>query len=232
MGRIARVVLPGYWHHVTQRGNHQQPVFFGDGDRRFYLGLLRHYCGRESVRITGYCLMGNHVHLLAIPWRKNGLAKALGRTHNDYARWLNLRRQQVGHAWQNRFYSCPLDEVHGWAALRYIELNPVRAGLVINPADWPWSSATVHLGGPGTAGLVDLTAWRERWTAGCWEEALRLGPAEAALQQRIREATRTGRPVGSEQFVRGAEALVGRSLVPKRRGPRVKGLSPMQIEVV
>src|SRR6266478_1975383 len=139
MARIARVVVPGCWHHVTQRGNQQQTVFFDDSDRKFYLDLLRRYCSRHSVRITGYCLMGNHVHLLAIPAHQTGLAHALGRTHNDYARWLNLRRRQSGHVWQNRFYSCALDEEHKWTALRYVEQNPVRAGLVASAAEWLWS---------------------------------------------------------------------------------------------
>jgi putative transposase len=95
-----------------QRGNHQQTVFFGDASRKFYLDALRDYCSRHSVRITGYCLMGNHVHILAVPERPDGLAKALGGAHNDYARWLHLHRRQSGHLWQNRFYSCPLDEAH------------------------------------------------------------------------------------------------------------------------
>jgi putative transposase len=156
MSRMARVVLPGCWHHVTQRGNLRQAVFFEASDRQFYLELLRQNCLRFRVAIAGYCLMGNHVHLLAIPSRENGLAHALGRTHNDYARWLNLRRFHSGHLWQNRYYSCPLDEAHGWEALRYVELNPVRAGLVTCAADWPWSSARAHVSGTDTGGVDRL----------------------------------------------------------------------------
>jgi len=156
MARIARVVVPGCWHHATQRGNHQQRVFFEDSDRKFYLELLQHYCSRQSVRVAGYCLMNNHVHILAIPEAGNGLARALGRAHNDYARWLNLRRRETGHVWQNRFYSCPLDNAHQWEALRYVELNPVRAGLMHRAMEWRRSSAALHVGEPHQTGFRRL----------------------------------------------------------------------------
>jgi len=109
-----------------------------------YLQLLREHCGRHAVRIAGYCLMSNHVHLLAIPHSVRGLANALGRAHTDYARWHNVRLGDPGHVWQNRFYSCPPDERHRWEALRYLELNPVRAGLAGRATDWPWSSGSAH----------------------------------------------------------------------------------------
>jgi len=128
MARIARVVVPGYWHHITQRGNHQQTVFYSDADREFYLRLLKQNGARYDFQLAGYCLMGNHVHLLGIPHGPHSLARAIGRTHNDYARWLNFRRGETGHVWQNRFYSCALDETHRWLALRYVEWNPVQAG--------------------------------------------------------------------------------------------------------
>ena len=224
MGRIARVVVPESWHHVTQRGNHQQRVFYDDGDRKLYLDLLRSYCLRRSVRITGYCLMGNHVHLLVSPARATGLAQALGRTHNDYARWLNLRRRQSGHVWQNRFYSCPLDEDHKWAALRYVELNPVRSGLVERAEEWPWSSAPAHVTETDPAGLIDWADWRRKWCAESWGQALRHGREEAAMMERIRDATRTGRPAGGEDFVTRVESVVGRTIRVRKRGPKPKAI--------
>jgi putative transposase len=219
MGRIARCVIPGLWHHVTQRGNLQQAVFFDDRCRRVYLELLRRHCHLNQVGITGYCLMGNHVHVLAVPDRPDGLARAFGRAHNDYARWLNLGRRETGHLWQNRFYSCVLDELHRWEALRYVELNPVRAGLVHRPEHWPWSSARAHLRGDET-GLVDIREWRQRWSPLAWNEALDHGIGEASLLERIRQATRTGRPAGGEDFVRQLETISGRVLRPQRRGPK------------
>ena len=220
MGRIARVVVPGCWHHVTQRGNRQQTVFHNDAERAMYLELLARYCRRAAVAITGYCLMGNHVHLIAVPACETGLAKALGRTHNDYARWLNVRRAETGHVWQNRFYSCPLDEWHRWEALRYVELNPVRAHLAAEAAAWRWSSAAAHLAGRDPAGIVDLTAWSAQWNARTWREVLRCGVEDAALLERIREATRTGRPCGSEEFGARLEASMRRFLRPRKRGPK------------
>jgi len=220
MARIARVVIPGCWHHVTQRGNRRQTVFAGDRDRSMYLDLLRQHCRRAAVAIAGYCLMGNHVHLLAIPASETALAKGLGRAHNDYARWWNVARGETGHVWQNRFYSCPLEERHQWEALRYVELNPVRAGLVREAAEWPWSSATAHLAGVDRSGILEMASWRARWSAEAWRDVLWAGVDDAALLERIREATRTGRPLGDEAFVSQVEAGSHRTLRPRKRGPK------------
>ncbi len=229
MARMARVVVPGGWHHVTQRGNRQAAVFLADADRRFYLELLKRYAVRFRVRIAGYCLMGNHVHLVASPAGPEGLAKALGRTHNDYARWCNLKRNETGHVWQNRFFSCPLDEPHTWQALQYVERNPVRAGLVARAQDWPWSSAAAHVSGTDPTGLLDLADWRLRWSPANWHDVLQHGVEDAALLERMREATRTGRPMGGERFLVQAEAATGRLLAPQKRGRRPKpSLEPAQ----
>jgi putative transposase len=207
-------------------------MFFEDADRAMYLDLLARYAGRHGVRITGYCLMSNHVHLVAIPKAENGWAKALGRAHNDYARWLNVKRGESGHVWQSRFYSCPLDEQHQWEALRYVELNPVRAGLVEHPAEWRWSSAGAHLTGADDTGLIDLTTWTEKWTPASWREVLDLGLEDAALVQRIREATRTGWPAAGEAGLRDLERQTGRRLRPGKRGPKGKAAAdPLQLEL-
>ncbi len=220
MARLARVVLPDCWHHVTQRGNHQQEVYPDGPSRRFYLELLRHHCEKYEVRLGGYCLMGNHVHLLAIPAHEASLASALGRTHNDYARWLNLRSGRTGHLWQNRYYSCVMDEAHQWEALRYVELNPVRAGLVRSATDWEWSSAQAHAAGHDRLGLVDCADWFERWTPVAWNDVLEHGIDDADMLARIRQATRTGRLAGDDKFLKMAEKLLGRSLRPLRPGPK------------
>jgi len=219
---MARVVVPGCWHHVTQRGNRRQTVFFEDADRALYLQLLAQHCRRTSVVIAGFCLMGTHVHLVVIPRAEAGLAKALGRTHGDYARWLNLRRGEVGHVWQNRFYSCPLDQRHQWEALRYVELNPVRAGLVREAWEWPWSSAAAHVTGADPAGLLETAEWEIRWNATRWREVLARGVEDAAWLERFREATRTGRPAAAMDFVVELEARLRRPLRPQKRGPKVK----------
>jgi putative transposase len=108
--------------------------------------------------------MRNHVHILAIPRDEDGLARALGRAHNDYSRWFNMRRGSNGHLWQNRYFSCPVDERHQWEALRYVELNPVSAGLTTQAADWRWSSAAARRTGADGTGLLDMAEWWWRWT--------------------------------------------------------------------
>ena len=224
MARMARVVVPGCWHHITQRGNRRQSVFFDDTDRALYLRWLTRNCASASVDIAGYCLMGNHVHIVAIPKTEAGLAKALGRTHGDYARWQNLRRGETGHLWQNRFYSCILDDRHRWEALRYVELNPVRAGLATVAEDWQWSSARAHLSGGDGASVLEMSEWAARWTAKSWRDILERGLEDGALLERIRESTRTGRPMAEGDSMLELETRVGRALRPQKRGPKRKAV--------
>ena len=146
MPRIARIVVPGCAHHVTQRGNNHQDVFFVDDDRRVYLGLLKRAAAQYGLLIHGYCLMTNHIHLVATPKEEDSLAKALGRTHFAYAQYVNRLHGRSGHLWQSRFFSCTLDEDHFWAALLYIEQNPVRARICRMPWRFAWSSAEAHVG--------------------------------------------------------------------------------------
>jgi putative transposase len=165
MPRIARVVLPGIPHHLTQRGNGHRDVFRGDEDRRLYLDLYRKYSARYQVRTWGYCLVSNHVHLVAVPEREDSLAKALGRTHADYARYFNVRHGGSGHLWESRFFSCPLEGDHVWAALRYVERNPVQGGMVREAGHGRWSSTRAHILGADPDGFLAMDAWRDVfWT--------------------------------------------------------------------
>ena len=223
MSRRSRVVIPGFPHHVTQRGNNRRDVFFLNADREIYLKLLRKYCSEHSVGIVGYCVMTNHVHLIVTPLREDSLAKALGRTHNDYSRWLNVSRSESGHVWQSRFYSCPLERHHLWAALAYAERNPVRAGMVAAAEEWPWSSAAAHLQSPACAGeWLQMEIWKKNWSPETWRVALTQGLNEASFQARLAEATRTGRPLGDEGFVELCERQCGTFLRPQKRGPKAK----------
>jgi putative transposase len=220
MPRIARIVIPGCPHHVTQRGNHRQRVFFAESDHDLYFELLRKYFCQFQVDMAGYALMYNHTHKILIPALANSLAKGVGRLHNDFARWQQIQRNMTGHFWQSRFYSCPLDEDHFWEALRYIELNPVRAGLVRHAWDWPWSSARAHVTGVDDTGMLNMDLWRTRFDGDKWRSFLEEGLQSTLDLDRIREATRTGRPLGSDDFVRRLENLTGRSFRPKKRGPK------------
>lgn len=220
MPRQRRVVLPGCPHHITQRGNNRRNVFFDDSDRTLYLSLLREYTSEYGVDILGYCLMTNHVHLIAIPGGAAGLAKAIGRTHNDYARWLHIRRGESGHLWQNRFFSCPLEDAYTWAALAYVERNAVRAGMVAQCEDWPWSSARRHLGLPHSCDWLMVKCWSQNWTPALWRVALNDGLAEADIRARLHEATRTGRPFGDDEFIKSCEQQFGLVLRKRKPGPK------------
>jgi putative transposase len=157
MARLARVVAPLIPHHVTQRGNRRQQVFFTDDDYRAYLDLLGEHTRLADVQVWAWCLMPNHVHLMLVPSSAEALRTALAKAHRRYSRLINFREGWRGFLWQGRFASCPLDERHALAAARYIELNPVRATLAPDAACWPWSSAAAHLTGQGD-GLTEIAA--------------------------------------------------------------------------
>ncbi len=146
MPRVARVVIPGCPHHVTQRGNNRGDVFFVDDDRQAYLEMLQEQGERFGLEVQGYCLMTNHVHVIATPEHEDSLAKAIGHTHWLYTRYVNSLHGRSGHLWQNRFYSCTLGDEHFWTAMAYVERNPVRTKLVRRAWRWPWSSAAAHCG--------------------------------------------------------------------------------------
>src|SRR4030065_1065208 len=147
MARLARVVVPGVWHHVTQRGNRRQQTFFNDEDYQAYLELLGEWCGQCGVEVWAYCLMPNHVHLIVVPDSEDGLHRALGEAHRRYTRRINLREGWRGHLWQGRFASFAMDQRHLLRAARYVELNPVRAKLCRAAWRWRWSSAAAHVAG-------------------------------------------------------------------------------------
>jgi len=223
MPRVARIVIQGLPHHVTQRGNNRQDVFFVDDDRRVYLDLLQRHSRQHGLRVLGYCLMTNHVHLVAVPEAEDSLAKAIGRTDFVYTQYVNRLHGRSGHLWQNRFHSCALDEAHLSAAMRYLERNPVRAGLVRVPWRHRWSSAAAHVGeGRDAGGLLDLPAWRELWSPEEWKELLRQDPSADDLGA-LRRSTSRGRPLGSDSFLSKLEAKLGRRLRPLPIGrPRRK----------
>lgn len=217
--RIARVVAVGAPHHVTQRGNNRQQVFFSAADRRVYLSLLGSHCRRWKLTLLGYCLMPNHIHLVAVPEQGQSLAKAVGRTNYEYAVYLNGRRRRSGHVWQNRFYSTSLSRDHLAAALRYVDLNPVRVRLVVEAVSYEWSSAAAHVTGKDPTGLLDQEAWRELCPVNDWGEVLAAAAPEEQLAERLRQATRTGRPLGSPEFISALEARLQRTLTRQKPGP-------------
>ena len=219
LARLARIVAVDVSHPLTQRGNGRRFILDCDADRAVYLSLLRENIAVYRVTLIGYCLMSNHIHLIAIPRMADGLALALKHTHGRYAFYWNAAHNSSGHAWQGRFYSCPLDEPHLWEALRYAELNPVRAGLVREAECWPWSSAATHCGTKTTDDSLTLEMWRDRWAASAWREYLAAGETESRLAI-IRQRTHTGRPLGSAAFIQGLEKIAQRRLTPQKQGRR------------
>lgn len=214
MPRIARAVAPGLPHHVTQRGNFGHAVFDDDEDRDRYLEWLAEYSDRYGTRIWAYCLMTNHVHFIVVPETEDSLARTFSQVHRRYARDANRRRGRVGHLWQERFYSCALDDAHLYAAVRYVERNPVRAGLVRRAETYPWSSARAHAA--GTADPLLSVGCPLVETIADWADYL-AGSDDDGWMREFRRSTRTGRPVGSASFVSLIEARLDRTL---RAGPR------------
>jgi putative transposase len=221
MPRIARTIAPGYPHHITQRGNNRATVFFDDEDRQTYLKLLIGYARKHGLQIWAYCLMATHVHLLAVPETETSLARGIGLTNQVYTQYLNRKLNQSGRIWQNRFFSCVVEsEQYLWAVSRYIERNPLKVGLAEGAEDYRWSSARSHLTGVEDAVLGDAT-WLDPSERTSYAEFVLAENAE--MDETIRKATRTGRPIGSESFVDMLEFRLKQVLRPKKAGrPRKK----------
>jgi putative transposase len=200
MPRAPRLVVPGAPHHVVQRGNRRQLLFFEDADRRFYLRLLTAALSRHGTRCLAWCLMDNHIHLILVPAGEDGLRAPLASAHTAYSQRVNSALQLSGHLFQGRFASYPMDEAHLMVAARYVENNPVAAGLVVRAEDWPWSSARAHLGGrpDGLTEVAALGAYISNW------RAMLLRGLEAADEDeaRIAPALRGGRPLASLAWLR------------------------------
>ena len=175
--------------------------------------LMRRAAQRYELQVIGYCLMPNHVHLIAVPQREESLGAAVRDAHSDYASKVNLRIERCGHVWQNRYYSCPMDESHLLRALRYVDLNPVRAGLCKDAIDWRWSSAVAHSQPQMVDSLLDRQ-WRRvltDWDYAQWRKDLDLVDDE--LGPLLRQATRSGMPLGSSDFIADMERMADRRLI-------------------
>jgi putative transposase len=218
MSRIARVIAVGLPHHITQRGNRRQRVFFGDDDRRSYLDYLRIYAKTAGIHFWGYCLMDNHVHIIAVPEKEDSLAKGFSEAHRRYTRRINFRENWRGYLWEGRFKSCPLNQAHLYAAMRYVERNPVRAGIVRDAWDYPWSSARAHTFKQKDSLLdknfvtSEIDDWREFLSQEEKQTDINLFKAHAS----------SGRPLGDSNFIEMLEVATGRVLHKQKPGPKTK----------
>jgi len=215
MPRLARTVVPGFPHHVTQRGNRRQRTFFRDDDYARYRALMAEWCHHYRVEIWAYCLMQNHAHLIAVPETPDGLRRAIGEAHRRYTAEVNRRKGWTGHLWQGRFSSFVMDDQYLLTAARYVELNPVVAGSVSRAEDYSWSSARAHLVGrdDGLVMAAPLLVRVPDWSAFLG------GIAQPDVADQLHRHERTGWPLGSAPFIDGLERQLNRVLRPRRRGP-------------
>ena len=224
MSRLARIVVPGLSHHVTQRGNRREAIFLEDGDQEVYRDLLAEQARRHGVGVWAYCLMPNHVHLVLTPSDETGLGRAVGEAHRRYTNFVNARGRWSGHLFQSRFASVAMDEDHLVAAVRYVSLNPVRARLVAHAEDWPWSSVRAHLAGADD-GLADVRPVLERIPR--FADLLRTDPDDVTFRL-LRASEGTGRPLGAAAFIADLERRLGRPIAKRAAGRKPKAAGAEQ----
>lgn len=202
-------------------------MFFSNADHLTYLALLREYTVQHQVAVLAYCLMPNHVHLVLVPAVRDSLPRALRHVHVRYAQRINRQRNWKGHLWQGRYFASVLDERHCWAAIRYVELNPVRANLVATAESYPWSSASAHCGLHKDSLLTTDPCWQRHFAAiGDWSAWLSQGNDSLEINT-LRKNSTTGLPCGSDEFITQLEAATGRRLHDGRRENRPKRMRPL-----
>jgi putative transposase len=230
MARLARVVIAGLPHHVTQRGNRREAIFFEDGDQEVYLDLLAEQAAKAELAIWAYCLMPNHVHLILTPRRAEDLARTVGEAHRRYTNFINARGRWTGHLFQSRFSSVVLDDLHLVRAARYVSLNPVRARLVTRAEEWRWSSVQAHLAGVDT-GHVTVRPLLDR--VPYFIELLQAAHEQEDFDD-LRRAETTGRPLGTPDFVTSLEQVLGRKIARRAPGrkPSTKPIFSNQMELL
>ena len=220
MARLARIFVPGLPHHVTQRGNRRETVFFSDEDYRAYLTMLIAAVDKAESEVWAWCLMPNHVHLIIVPSHEDGLRQSVANAHRRYAARINARNKWSGHLWQSRFGSVVMDETHLYAAFAYVSLNPVRARLVGCAQDWKWSSVHAHLSGADD-GLTTAEPLHAR--VGNFADFLDRDHGDEEFTA-LRQSEIVGRPIGDDSFLVSLEARLGQTLRRKKRGPRKKAI--------
>jgi len=214
MPRIARVVVPGCPHHVTQRGTNRGVIFADDADRRKFLYCLTDWTSKTGTRVWAYCLMGNHFHLLVVPETESSLGRCMHGATSRYAQYFNERHERCGRLWQNRFFSCPVDpDRYLWVVAKYIEQNPVRAAIVRTAEEWPWSSAQSHLQCKGNS-VLSAPSWLTEGE----RRDYRAFVSGSSEEEAVRRATATGRPLGTSDFYIRLEELLGRRLRRSKGG--------------
>ncbi|MFT6747346.1 MAG: putative transposase [Glaciecola sp.] len=214
MPREARIGCAGYPYHVTQRGNFQMNVFEDDEDKHQYMEFFMFYKNKFQVKLYAWCLMDNHVHFIVEPSTEKGLAQLFSFTHMRYSQYFNKKKGVKGHLWQGRFFSCPLDVEHLYEAVRYVELNPKRAGMVKRIDGYRWSSLLMHLKGKGEfevspiSDYLDIENWKDYLNEKVNDDMVQL----------IKSTTKANRPAGNSIFIGELEKITGRSFSFNKKG--------------
>ena len=214
MPRRPRIVVNNTPHHIYQRSASGKALFFTENDYRAYLEILNEQADRYKTDILAWCLMRDHINLVATPRKKNSLAKTIGRTHFAYSQYIGKRRKRVGSLWHNRFQSCALDDNYLNIAAKYVECQPVYGGLVRKPQKFSWSSAKAHCdGNVDEFDLLALDVWPSKRSRSKWPEFLDK-KLDEATQEKIRTYTQTGRPLGTKSFIETLEKKFRQRLHP------------------
>jgi len=214
MTRLARIVVPGLPHYVTQRGSLENDTFFKAGDYRMYRELLAEGCEKARTQVLAYCLLPNRVHLILVPATPDGLRGALGETHRRYTRYINQRDAQDGHLWQERFHSFAIQQARLDLGLRFVEQAPLRAKLARKLHRWQWSSAPAHLAGKDDE-LVQVARNLKRFSDWATFIGEPLSEEEVA---RFERHERSGRPLGTPAYIKKLEERLGRKLTARPPG--------------
>jgi putative transposase len=216
MPRIARIVGTGYPHHIVERGNNRERVFANPIDYEKYLSFLSKYSEEKETAVLAYCLMPNHIHLLVRPPGEDTLAKMMQGITLCYSKYFNRENGRTGRLWECRYHSTVVDgDTYLWTVSKYIENNPVRAGIVKKPEDYPYSSAKAHI-----LREKDPVLKEPLFGTGELDEYRRFVKSEEdkRILEQIRKQTRSGKPLGDVGFLETLSEKIGRSLSFRPKG--------------
>lgn len=231
MPRRPRVVLAHTPLHLIQRGNNRQICFAADEDYRFYLGWLHEFANKTGCKVHAYVLMTNHVHLLLSADRGEAVGELMKSIGQRYVLHFNRTYSRTGTLWEGRFRSCLIQaQDYLLACLRYIELNPVRAGMVKHPAEYPWSSYRAHAQGEDNTLLTPHEVYLALGSSGPMRQAayreLFHTALEPALVEQIRDASNGNFALGNARFAAETAAALGRRVTPGKPGRPRKAPEP------
>jgi len=223
MARLPRYVIPDQPQHIIQRGNNREPVFYSEDDYRFYKGKLLDCSRKHECDIHAYVLMTNHVHLLVTPHRESAMSKLMQSLGRYYVQYINYRYRRTGTLWEGRFKATLIDSsAYLLTCMRYIELNPVRAGMVDHPGGYPWSSHAANAQGKSDPLITPHRLyWRlsntDAGRRGAYMQLFQTELSESTLND-IRESTNKAWVLGNNRFKQKIERQLGRRTTPKPRG--------------